>query len=182
VSDKGLHVMAAIAVAAACGATPLPPAPPPAPHAATAFTDFSFARGAPLAGVRLTACGRVNLSTTHTVARGGGAFRNEVASTGEGRNATVTFTFDRPLSTFDVRVSDVDPDDFLADFNVGSPPRLSGGLIQTADGRVTAGPGGKAAAGVLSWSEMGTTSEVRFVVRAAAGSVVVEAFRVTCRP
>lgn len=134
----------------------------------------------------MTACGRVTLSTTNTIS-GGNAIRSDSGRDPgggrAGRDAAVTFAFDRPILTLDVKVSEIDPDDFLADFNVGSPPRLSGGLIQTADGRVTAGPGSKAATGVLSWSEFGTVSEVRFVLRSApGGTIVMDAFRVSCRP
>ena len=168
----------------ACAAPPAPPPPrrPTAtvPSPAPTPLDFSFADRAPIAGTRLTACGRVALSTTRTERAGAASFRNDPS----GQPATVAFTFDRAVGMFEVAVSRVGADDRLAEFNVDSPDKLSGALIQTADGQVTgvgaAQPAG--GSGRLIWTTLNALA-IRFTIRSPPGGAVsVDGFAVACRP
>ena len=153
--------------------------PPPATQAVRApvFFDFAFVRGAPVGGTRLTACGRVTVTTTHTERFELASFR-KVASP---EPAAVAFGFDRPIDAFELTVSHVDAEHELAGFNVGNPPKLSGTLLQTADGKVTAerARGADGGQGTLSWSDL-NTQEITFALTGAApGGVVVDRFFVT---
>jgi hypothetical protein len=144
--------------------------------------DFGFVRGAPVTGTRLTACGRVTVTTTHTERFDLASFRR-IASP---EPAKVAFGFDRPIETFDLTVSHVGAEHHLSGFNVGNPPKLAGTLLQTADGKVTAersrglvADGGQ---GTLSWAGL-NVQELTFVLDGAGpGGVAVDKFFVTCRP
>lgn len=137
-------------------------------------------RGAPVAGTRLTACGRVTVTTTNTERFDLASFRKVAAA----EPAAVTFTFDRPISSFDLVVSHVGPEHALSGFNVGNPPKLSGTLIQTADGKVTAdrARGAEGGQGTLTWTDL-QTQELTFALGgpANAGGAAVDKFVVGCR-
>ena len=144
------------------------------------FLDFSFLHGAPVEGTRLTACGRLTLSSTNTERAGIVSFRNRPA----GPAAVVRFAFDRPIHQFELTVSHVRADERLSGFNVESPTKLSGTLVETADGQVTTSRPQPAddGAGTLTWPEL-ETREISFAIGGAAGSVVsVDRFAVAYRP
>lgn len=166
-------------VGAGCSAA-APASKPAVPARAPTLLDFAFVRDTPVAGTRLTACGRVTVTTTHTERVELASFR-KVASP---EPATVAFAFDRPIEAFDLAVSHVDAEHHLSGFNVGNPPRLSGTLLQTADGKVTADPsrGAEGGQGTLIWTEL-NTQEVTFLLGGPDGNgVVVDKFLVACRP
>jgi hypothetical protein len=169
-------------LSAGCGSSAPPPVAGPGAIgvAGTAFTDFSFAHGSPVGGVRLTACGRVTIATTNTERAGATAFGVDHAHPAE--PATVTFQFDRPVAAFDLTVGGLRAGDMLGDFNVGNPPRLSGNLIQTADGHVTTGAqAANTGSGTLSWPEL-DTREIKLGARGGATAAFsFERFRATCR-
>ena len=160
-----------------------PPAPQPraeVPRAEPVMLDFSFVNGVPVSGTRLTACGKLTVSTTNTERFGTGSFRNDLS----GKDAKVALTFDRPIRTFDLAVSYVRADEYLAGFNVETPQRLSGTLTQTANGRVTTSHPFPAddGAGSLSWLNL-QTREVELVVGGPRGSAIaIDAFFVACVP
>lgn len=137
-----------------------------------------------MGGRRLTACGRVTLTTTNTERSGASTFR--IATGSRNGRAEIVLAFDRPVTGVDLTVRDVRVGDTLGDFNVGSPPRLSGGLLQTADGRVTAGAGNteRTSRGTLSWPEL-DAGELRLSLRHEGkdgdASISVESFRIACR-
>ena len=164
-------------MALSCLACSTAPAPPLAatPARPPASFDFAFVRGAPVTGTRLTACGRVTVTTTNTE-------RFELASfhkVASAEPATVTFGFDRPITSFDLVVSHVDAEHALSGFNVGNPPKLSGTLLQTADGKVIAGAQG--GQGTLTWTDL-HTQEITFSLGGAdAGGAAVDKFVVGCR-
>jgi hypothetical protein len=120
------------------------------------------------------------LSSTNTERAGVTSFRNRPS----GASATVTFAFDRPVHRFELSVSQVRSDERLSGFNVGSPPKVSGTLVQTADGQVTTSRPHPAndGQGTLSWPEL-ETREIRFAIGGAPDGVVsVDRFSVACRP
>jgi hypothetical protein len=167
-----------VCVGLALGALACSGAAAPAPATATATAvrapsafDFAFVRGAPVTGTRLTACGRVTVTTTHTERFELASFRKDASA----EPANVSFAFDRPITTFELTVSHVGKQHALSAFNVGNPPKLSGTLLQTADGKVTAaGEGGQ---GTLTWTDL-AAQEITFVL----GDAAVDKFLVDCRP
>lgn len=168
-----------LCICASCAAAP-PSKPVASAARPPAFFDFAFLRDTPVAGTRLTACGRVTVTTTNTQ-------RFELASFRKGPSpelATVAFGFDRLIEGFDLVVGHVDADHPVSSFNVGNPPQLSGALLQTADGKVTAdrARGAEGGQGTLTWTDL-STQEVTFALGGpAGGGVVVDKFFVACRP
>jgi hypothetical protein len=160
----------ALGALACSGAAAPAPVTPSSAHAPSAF-DFAFVRGAPVTGTRLTACGRVSVTTTHTERFELASFRKDASA----EPATVTFAFDRPITTFELTVSHVGRQPGLSAFNVGNPPKLSGTLLQTADGQVTAASEG--GQGTLTWTDL-AAQEIAFVL----GGAAVDKFLVGCRP
>ena len=176
----GVRIAFGVALSGLACSGAVPASPPAAtPVRPPAIFDFAFVRGAPVTGTRLTACGRVTVTTTNTERFDLASFR-KVASA---EPATVTFGFDRPITSFDLTVSHVGADNALSGFNVGNPPKLSGTLIQTADGKVTAdrARGAEGGQGTLTWTAL-HTQELTFALGGAdAGGAAVDRFVVGCR-
>ena len=106
----------------------------------------------------------------------------------------MAFAFDRPIRAFELTVSQVGAERRLLGFNVGPPPRLSGTLIQTADGQVTTERRGAAdrvgapqalgdGHGTLTWTDLDSLPpEITLAVGGAGAGPLFEHFGVSCAP
>jgi hypothetical protein len=115
---------------------------------------------------------KIVLATTNTEPFGRG-FRDRLDTA----PATVSITFSKPINTFALRISYVfPPDEFLTDFNIGLPDKLTG-TLGVVDGVVTSTVPGDSGRGELAWSNINTTT-VSFTIGNIESSTIKPALAV----
>ncbi|MEM7488225.1 MAG: VPLPA-CTERM sorting domain-containing protein [Pseudomonadota bacterium] len=138
----------------------------PQGHAATITTDFAFGFGSPFEGSTVASGVGLTLTTTETEPFGFTSFRD--LTTGE--DATVSFSFERPVRQFSLDVSRVRADEFLTAFSIGLPDAVTGDLAVTPDGVSTLNAG-DFNAGSLVWTGLNTDT-INFVIATADGAAL----------
>ena len=131
-----------------------------APSDPTEFSDFAFGNGVPFAGGTTLDGVVVALTSTQTEPFSASSFRDNLSL----NPASVDFVFSEPISEFHLDVSFVRMDEFLTDFNIGSPSSLSGTLVENA-GKVTTSGLNDNGFGRLSWFGLSTLT-VSFTIDA----------------
>jgi hypothetical protein len=151
------------------------------PHAQgqVVTSDFAFGSGSPFGGTTTIGGVFVTLSSSRTEPIGGTAFR-DIESNATAAN--VLFTFDTPISEFELDLFAVRNDEFLNNFNIGSPTSVSGTLTEVANGITTSlsFPDDNGA-GKIRWTGINTTS-VSFDIEAPTGALGIGTFGVSAVP
>jgi hypothetical protein len=124
------------------------------------FSDFSFGSGTPFGGTTSLAGTMVTLVSTTTQPFGTTSFRDDVSL----NPASVTFTFDSPISEFHLDVSFVRKDEFLTGFSIGAPTSLTGTLVNNG-GLITSSTSNDLGFGRLSWTNI-SAATVSFTIDA----------------
>jgi len=145
-----------------------------APSGPPIVSDFSFGSGTPFEGMTEVGGVTLRLSSEETEPFSTSSFRDLIGAD----TATVTFTFDAPITEFELSVSFVRNDEFLDEFNIGVPDALTGDLIETPDG-ITTSRADDAGSGTLSWTGLNVT-EISFEIDTPGGSALaVDSFGIT---
>ena len=141
--------------------------------AAIVSSDFEFGAGTPFGGTTTLGGIDVTLTTSNTQPFGFRSFRDLLNTD----PAFVTFSFSAPISEFVLTISRVlPPEEFLTDFNIGSPTSLTGDLVNIG-GEITSSKPGDFGTGSLFWSGLNTT-EVSFTIGNLASSTAAPALAV----
>ncbi|WP_372369984.1 hypothetical protein [Candidatus Uabimicrobium sp. HlEnr_7] len=138
-------------------------------HAEIITSNFAFGGGIPFVGSTSIDGVDIELTTTNTESFGATAFRDDTSA----NIAFVTLQFSSNVQFFSVNVSRVASNEFITNFNLGTPSALDGDLIDI-DNRITTSRNDDFGSGNIIFSDINTDT-ISFEID-APGALAVNEF------